>query len=100
MDFEILCYEMGNLVIPSKIAGSITAIFSGRQILIRNHNNQLYGPIVVNQGLSQGTIFSLIIFNINTGQLHERFCCNIKIVQYADDIGISTSQQNYGMTYV
>lgn len=57
---------MIELGIDENTAFVITKIFDDREIFIKDYLNELHGPRVVYNGLSRGSIISLILFNIYT----------------------------------
>lgn len=69
---------------PNKIAKTANEKFSGQRVFILNDKNELYDPRIVYHISSQRAILSTIC----------KTSCNIKIVQYANDICINMSHEN------
>lgn len=75
-----------NFGIPDQLANTLTNIFRGRRIFIRDQHNLLIGPRLNYQGLPQGSVLSPILFNMYTADFSNCITDpSVGIIQYADD---------------
>lgn len=95
VNLNLLLRDLTDIGMPLSSANGIVELYRGRQIYIRDKYNHLIGPRTVHNGIPQGSILSPILFNIYTRSLHEMWEDSVKVIQYADDICIYTTQKTY-----
>lgn len=95
VDLNILHKKLSSFGININVSSSITELYRNRQIYIKDHNNYLWGPRTVYQGLPQGSVLSPLLFNVYTADLHDMVSDSIKCIQYADDFCLYTIHDTY-----
>lgn len=95
VNLDLLYRKMVNLKLSREVATSVVNLFRDRKVFVRDHQGQLHGPRLANEGLPQGSVLSPILFNIYTEELHRLMDDSINVVQYADDICIYSVQNTY-----
>lgn len=93
VQIDILCDIMRQLKMPSKAVFCIYALFSRRQLHFFIHN-QWSETRTGYKGLAQGSTLSPLLFNVYTFYIESNVPTNLRILQYADDVVLYTSDNN------
>lgn len=85
----VLLKKLKKANIPKYLINLIQQFLKNRSIYIRDPKTRdLTGPQVTDNGLSQGSPLSPVLFNIYTNALHNRMADNTVLMRYADDFAI------------
>lgn len=90
---EILIEKLLGLSLPSNILAFIQNLISSRKVFCRF--DEIDEIRWVFKGLPQGSVLSLLLYNIYIADLERGCPCSCRIIQYADDIAIFTNDDNY-----
>lgn len=74
------------LPIPLKISNFIYSLNNNRTIYIKDKDNNIIGPNLVNKGIPQGSPLSCILFNLYVSSLYQVIPENLVLLSYADDL--------------
>lgn len=87
VDLEILSQQLLEMNIPFSIVRCICHILKDRETYVE-YQNKIYGPMICNKGLPQGSSLSPLLFNIYTLGIHKLNSNKGQIIQFADDFMI------------
>lgn len=90
----ILLNKLARIGIPSRMIYGISTMIAQRTIYVRFKGNTL-GPYFVSQGLPQGAILSPLLYTLYTHDLECTVLPPTKILQYADDICVYSTNNSY-----
>ena len=93
VNLEILLKNLVNIGIFKKIALFIHNIMIERTLVGYSAGAEI-GIVKTNTGCPQGSVFSLLLFNIYISKLNEAFTHEIKAIGFADDVNFYASHEN------